>query len=235
MQESRQRSTPCRLGPAGFPALHPRKWPWPKTRGFAAQTSAPDGPIFRSASPARQKGCRGAVATRGDYPNISKITSVIPAHAGIQGLWVQRETLDSRFRGNDGSSESTVVGASTYRTTKPPSPSVPPSGRRLDGGCPVALSEPQASLATGPARCLTRGQPAGPGRRGALLCLLSCRAARKKVVCRDELPAPRRNTEERTSAPAAHSKTKAPEFPLTRELRRLEYALSKGRSTHPQA
>ena len=32
VQESRQRSTPYRLGPAGYPALHPRKWPWPQTR-----------------------------------------------------------------------------------------------------------------------------------------------------------------------------------------------------------
>ena len=40
-----------------------------------------------------------------------------------------------------------------------------------------------ASLATGPAGLSQRGQPAGPGRRGAFLWVLSCRAAIQPHPC----------------------------------------------------
>ena len=70
-----------------------------------------------------------------------------------------------------------------------PSPSDPPSGGLSDRGSPASLSEPKASLEAGRLDSPERGQPVGPGRRGAILWILSCRAARKYLACRGELPA----------------------------------------------
>ncbi len=69
-------------------------------------------------------------------------------------------------------------------------PSDPPSEEGSPGvvrsRCPTTTAQRAASLATGPAGLPQRGQPEGPGRRGTLLWVLSCRATRKYLACRGE-------------------------------------------------
>ena len=174
-------ATPYCLGPAGYPPLHPRKWPWPQTRLRLRQR--PRTAPFSAAHHRLDRRVGG---------------SVVVAGGAINHL-LQHHLCHSRESGNPASSEVTRypwIPASagmtvllktlrcyrTHSTTKPPIPPVP---RPKGGGNEV----------TSPA---WRG-----GRVGVLSWAMGDGLAQRR---RAELPAPRGNREEQNPATAAHQK-----------------------------
>ena len=115
--------------PCGLPAAAPQKMAVAENSRLRRSDIGPGRPHFPWRISGSTEGVSGRCSYPGRLPKHLPNNLRHPRARGDPGLWVRRETLDSRLRGNDGSSESTVVGDHTFLTTKPP----PPLSRRAEG------------------------------------------------------------------------------------------------------